>query len=77
MASVGNFTRNVGPPCLPQCAQHAPTGLLGAVKALKESLQRLGSDLVVLLGDMEVLLPQAATSYAASSIILEEEVEYK
>lgn len=44
---------------------------------MKENLQKVGSDLVVLVGDMEVLLPQAATSYAASSIILEEEVEYK
>ena len=52
-------------------------GLLGAVKALRESLQRLGSDLEVLEGDMEVVVPQAAAFHGASNIILEEEVEYK
>ena len=52
-------------------------GLLGAVKALRESLQKLGSDLEVLAGDMEVVVPQAAAFHGASSIILEEEVEYK
>lgn len=52
-------------------------GLLGAVKALQSSLQELGSDLIVLLGDMERVLPQCAAEHGASSIILEEEVEYK
>lgn len=72
-------------------AQHAPSlswqvlsrlfnscaGLLGAVKALRESLQQLGSNLLVLTGDMEDVIPQAAALHGASSIILEEEVEYK
>lgn len=52
-------------------------GLLGAVKALRESLQQVGSNLVVLSGNMEEVIPQAAVQYGASSIILEEEVEYK
>lgn len=52
-------------------------GLLGAVNALKQNLQELGSDLVVLHGPMESVLPDLANSLQASNIILEEEIEYR
>jgi len=51
--------------------------LLGAVNALKQNLQELGSDLVILHGPMESVLPDLANSLQAASIILEEEVEYR
>lgn len=52
-------------------------GLHGAVNALKQNLQELGSDLVILHGPMESVLPDLVNSLQASSIILEEEVEYR
>jgi len=47
------------------------------VNALKQNLQELGSDLVVLHGPMESVLPDLVNSLQASSIILEEEIEYR
>ncbi len=51
--------------------------MLGAVNALKQNLQELGSDLVILHGPMESVLPDLVNSLQASSIILEEEIEYR
>lgn len=56
---------------------YAVTGLLGAVKALKQGLQQLGSDLVVLWGPSEQQLPNLADQAQASTLILEEEIEYR
>ncbi|KAL0021846.1 hypothetical protein WJX77_007187 [Trebouxia sp. C0004] len=56
---------------------HGLQGLLGAVNALKQNLQELGSDLVVLHGPVESVLPDLANSLQASSIVLEEEIEYR
>ena len=53
------------------------TGLLGAVKALKQGLQRLGSDLVILWGPPEQQLPILFDQVQASTLILEEEIEYR
>ena len=47
------------------------------MKALQQNLQELGSDLVILHGPMESVLPDLVNSLQASSIILEEEVEYR
>ena len=55
----------------------AVTGLLGAVKALKQGLQQLGSDLVILWGPTEQQLPLLIDQIQASSLILEEEIEYR
>ncbi|KAL3153511.1 hypothetical protein ABBQ38_011843 [Trebouxia sp. C0009 RCD-2024] len=52
-------------------------GLLGAVKALKQGFQQLGSDLVILWGPPEEQLPMLVDQLQASSLILEEEVEYR
>lgn len=63
--------------CFTQVACCAVTGLLGAVKALKQGLQRLGSDLVILWGPPEQQLPNLADQTHASTLILEEEIEYR
>lgn len=47
------------------------------MSALKQSLQELGSDLVILNGPMEKALPDLVSSLQATSIVLEEEVEYR
>lgn len=52
-------------------------GLIGAVQALKQSLQELGSDLIILQGPIDNVLPQLISSLQASSLVLEEEVEYR
>ncbi len=52
-------------------------GLLGAVSALKQSLQKLGSDLLILQGPMESVLPELLRTTQASHLVLEEEVEYR
>ena len=44
---------------------------------MKQSLQELGSDLVILNGPMETALPDLVSSLQATSIVLEEEVEYR
>lgn len=63
--------------CFTPVACCAITGLLGAVKALKQGLQQLGSDLVILWGPPEQQLPSLADQIQASSLILEEEIEYR
>ena len=55
----------------------AVPGLLGAVKALKQSLQQLGSDLVILWGAPEQQLPNLADQLQASTLVFEEEIEYR
>lgn len=57
------------------CDVHA--GLIGAVTALKQSLQELGSDLVILHGPLDTVLPHLVSSTQAGSLVLEEEVEYR
>ena len=47
------------------------------MNALKQGLQEIGSDLIILQGSMETELPQLVNSVQASCIILEEEVEYR
>ena len=47
------------------------------MNALKQNLQELGSDLVILHGAMESVLPDLVNSLQAASIIQEEEVEYR
>ena len=54
-----------------------PSGLLGAVTALKQGLRQLGSDLVVLQGSIEQELPSLVKQLEASNLVLEEEVEYR
>ena len=47
------------------------------MQALKQSLQELGSDLIILQGPIDNVLPQLISSTQASSLVLEEEVEYR
>ena len=54
-----------------------PAGLHGAVKALKLSLQKKGSNLVVVEGKATEWLPRLVLQHGVSSIIAEEEVEYR
>ncbi|PKI54488.1 hypothetical protein CRG98_025002 [Punica granatum] len=50
--------------------------LLFALKDLKDSLIEQGSDLMIRIGSAEKVLPELAKEAKASSIFLEEEVEY-
>ena len=52
-------------------------GLHGAVKALQHSLHRKGSDLLVVEGKATEWLPRLIEQYGVSTIIAEEEVEYR
>ena len=63
--------------CFTLFACCAVPGLLGAVKALKQSLQQLGSDLVILWGPPEEQLSNLVDQIHASKLILEEEIEYR
>lgn len=64
--------------CFDACIDNlVGAGLLGAVNALKQGLQEIGSDLIILQGSMETELPQLVNSVQASCIVLEEEVEYR
>ena len=63
--------------CFAPVACCAVTGLLGAVKALKQGLQQLGSDLVILWGPPEQQLPNLAVQVQGSTLVLEEEIEYR
>lgn len=52
-------------------------GLCGAVKSLQQQLRERGSNLLILEGKAAEHLPQLAEQYNASSILTEEEVEYR
>ncbi|KAK4766595.1 hypothetical protein SAY87_008237 [Trapa incisa] len=50
--------------------------LLFTLKELKDSLTELGSELMIRVGKIDKILPELAKEVKASSIFLEEEVEY-
>lgn len=54
-----------------------PAGLVGAVAALRESLQRLGSTLVVRCGSLQQVLPAVVQQFNAGEVVTEEETEYR
>ena len=54
-----------------------PVGLVGAVTALRESLQRLGSTLVVRCGSLQQVLPAVVQQFNAGEVVTEEETEYR
>eukprot|EP00891_Asterochloris_glomerata_P003213 jgi/Astpho2/3213/Aster-x0568 len=56
---------------------HGIEGLVGAVAALRESLQRLGSTLVVRCGSLQQVLPAVVQQFNAGEVVTEEETEYR
>lgn len=50
---------------------------MGALKALQQSLRKRSSNLLIIEGKAEEILPQLAAQYNATSVIAEEEVEFR
>ncbi len=54
-----------------------PTGLLGAVRALREGLRLRGSNLLLRMGPLGLELPALARELSAAAVVAEEEVEHR
>lgn len=52
-------------------------GLVGALRALQQELQKIGSRLLILEGKAEILLPQLAEQHGATAMVTEAEVEHR
>ena len=52
-------------------------GLIAAVAGLRAELRQRGSDLVLLYGPVEVELPALAAALGATTVLAEDEVEYR
>ena len=63
--------------CIRAETYHGYAGLLGALGALKESLTKKGSDLVVRYGALPMLLRDLVLETGAAGIVAEEEVEHR